>query len=156
MEHFGYLPKIVALLATAVVVVTIFKRLNLSPVLGYLVAGAAIGEYGAGFIHSKEVHVIAEFGVVFLLFAIGLELTIERLMAMRFHVFGFGTAQVLITSLAIGFVSYFFTNNLNASIIIGGAFALSSTAIVLRVLADNNIYTTQVGRLSLATLLLQD
>lgn len=156
MEHVGYLPQIVALLATAVVIVAIFKRLNLSPVLGYLVAGAAIGEFGIGYIHSQEVHLIAEFGVVFLLFAIGLELTIERLMAMRLHVFGFGTAQVVLTALVIGGIAHFFTANVNVSIIIGGALALSSTAIVLRVLSDKQISTSQVGRLSLATLILQD
>lgn len=156
MEHLGYLPQVVMLLSAAVFVVAIFKRLNLSPVLGYLFAGAAIGEHGFGYIDSNELKVFAEFGVVFLLFAIGLELTLERLIAMRWHVFGFGTAQVVLTAAVISFASLALGLRIEASILIGGALALSSTAIVLRVISDSNGHNTQVGRLALANLLLQD
>jgi len=156
IEHLGYLPQIIILLSTAILVVAIFKKLNLSPVLGYLVAGALIGEHGLQYIHSKDLTIVAEMGIVFLLFAIGLELTIDRLMAMRLHVFGFGSAQVLITSVAIGTFCYIIGMTPEASIIIGGSLGLSSTAIVLRVIADSNAQSTQVGRLALANLLLQD
>jgi CPA2 family monovalent cation:H+ antiporter-2 len=156
MEHASYLPQVVLLLFTAVVVVAVFKRLNLSPVLGYLVAGAFIGEHSLGYINSQELNVFAEFGIVFLLFAIGLELTVERLMAMRWHVFGFGTLQVLLTTAIFSGVIYSFGLPIESSIVIGGALALSSTAIVLRVLYDSNGHSTQVGRLALANLLLQD
>lgn len=157
MESFKYLPQIVLLLGAAVLIVAVFKRLKLSPVLGYLVAGAAIGEYGIGYLDSHDFHTFAEFGIVFLLFAIGLELTFERLMAMRFHVFGFGTLQVLITSLLFFIISYYiFGLSIEASIIVGSALSLSSTAIVLKVLTETHGHTTQVGRLSLANLLLQD
>lgn len=157
MNSLGYLPNIVFLLSAAVVIVTIFKRLNLSPVLGYLVAGAAIGQHGFGYVDSNDLGIFAKFGVVFLLFMIGLELTIERLMVMRWHVFGFGTLQVVTTASVIAAFTYYIVGlSLEASIIIGGSLALSSTAIVLRVIADNNSQVTQVGRVSLANLLLQD
>lgn len=156
MEHVGFLPQIVALLCAAVFVVAIFKRMGLSPVLGYLVAGAMIGEHGLAYINSADLTFVAEMGVVFLLFAIGLELTIERLMAMRVHVFGFGTAQFVITSAAICGICILFGLDTKAAIIIGGSLSLSSTAIVLRVIADANGQSTQVGRLALANLLLQD
>ena len=157
MEHLGYLPKILVLLTTAIIIVAIFKRLNLSPVLGYLVAGTAIGEHGLGYVRSEDLHIFGELGVVFLLFAIGLELTIERLMAMRWHVFGFGSAQVLITTILIATACYFSIGlSIEASIIIGGGLALSSTAVVLRVLQSSSGHNTQVGRLALANLLLQD
>jgi CPA2 family monovalent cation:H+ antiporter-2 len=136
-------------------VVAFFKKLNLSPVLGYFVAGAAIGKYGLNIVPIEQTTLFSEFGVIFLLFAIGLELTFERLKAMRFYVFGFGTAQVLLTSAAIATIAYFFVNESSITII-GGGLALSSTAIVLQVIAENRQQSTQVGRLSLATLIMQD
>lgn len=156
IHHLGYLPQIVILLATAVFVVTLFKRLNLSPVLGYLVAGAIVGENGMDYVKSTDLTIVAEIGVVFLLFAIGLELTLKRLIQMRAHVFGFGSLQVILTSVVISFICKLTGLSTNASIIIGCSLALSSTAIVLRVLADSNTQSTQVGRLALSNLILQD
>lgn len=156
MEYNGVLNEVVLLLAAAVVIVAVFKRLHLSPVLGYLVAGALIGQNGFGLVQSADLSGFAKFGVVFLLFAIGLELTIDRLMAMRWHVFGFGTLQVLLTATAIATISYMLGMSIKVAIVIGGALALSSTAIVLRVIADNGAQATQVGRIALADLLLQD
>lgn len=157
MEHIAYLPEIILLLAAAVFIVALFKRLNLSPVLGYLVAGTIIGEHGLGYIDSEALKVFAELGIVFLLFAIGMELTVERLMAMRIHVFVFGSAQMVITTIVIALgCYYFFDLAVESSIIIGGSLGLSSTAVVLRVLDDNNAQSTQVGRLALANLILQD
>lgn len=156
MDHLGYLPQIIILLSAAVFVVALFQHLNLSPVLGYLVAGAAIGEHGLAYIHSSDLSLVGELGVVFLLFAIGLELTLERLLAMRSHVFGFGTAQWLFTSIIIACICRVVGLSWEAAMIIGGSLALSSTAIVLRVISDGNAQATQVGRLALANLLLQD
>lgn len=156
MGHLSYLGQIVILLAAAVLVVAVFKRLRLSPVLGYLVAGAVIGENGLGYVQSSGLTGFAEIGVVFLLFVIGLELTIERLMAMRMHVFGFGSLQVIVTAIIITYICKYLGMSLEASIMIGGSLALSSTAIVLKVVADANASATQVGRLALANLLLQD
>ncbi|MCH2038980.1 MAG: cation:proton antiporter, partial [Rickettsiales bacterium] len=156
MHDISYLFNIVALLFTAVFVVVIFRQFRLSPVLGYLVAGAAIGENGLDYIHSTDVALLAEFGVVFLLFMIGIELTIERLMSMRNHVFGFGGLQVLLTGLFIYYIARLFGMDVNSSIIIGGAFALSSTAMVMGILTEKGIQSNQVGRLSISVLLMQD
>ena len=92
---------VITLIAAAVFVVAIFKKLKLSPVLGYLVAGAVIGDHGLRVVTYNQTSFLGELGVVFLLFAIGLELSIERLKAMRRYVFGLGTLQVLITSLSL-------------------------------------------------------
>jgi CPA2 family monovalent cation:H+ antiporter-2 len=157
MEHnTDTLLNILLIILSAVFVVAIFKKLKLSPVLGYFVAGSIIGENGREIVSSRELEFFGEIGVVFLLFAIGLELTFERLKAMRKHVFGFGSAQVLLTGLAIFGISRALGLSHSAAIIIGGGLALSSTAIVLQVIAENREQSTQVGRLSLAVLLMQD
>jgi len=149
--------EIIILLAAAVFIVTVFKLLNLSPVLGYLAAGSAIGPYGFKIItDSESTHQIAEFGVVFLLFAIGLELTFDRLKSMRMHVFGLGTAQVIITASIIGYFSSLLGVGVAGSIIIGVGLSLSSTAIVLQILGERGEEATQMGRLSLSVLILQD
>lgn len=157
MQESFHLTEIVILLLAAVLMVGLFRALRLSPVLGYLVAGTAIGPYGFSLI--SDVHSMAgfaEFGIIFLLFLIGIELSFERLRGMRKHVFGFGGAQVIISSLVIGALFTHYYDNINIALIIGGGLALSSTAIVLQVLAEQNEKSSQVGRLSLAVLILQD
>ena len=156
MNKIEFLPSIVILISAAVFVVIVFKRFNLSPVLGYLVAGAAIGDHGFQIITADKTSILAEFGVVFLLFAIGLELSFERLKAMRKYVLGLGSLQVVITAIIISGSVVLFTNDTNAAILIGGGLALSSTAIVLQVLEETRNQSTQVGRISLAILLQQD
>lgn len=157
MEEEHFLSVVLLILSAAVIIVATFKKIKLSPVLGYFVAGGIIGENGLNYVTSVQTEVLGEFGVIFLLFAIGLELTFERLKAMRIYVFGFGSLQVIASSLAIGAVAYFFLGeNISSSTILGGGLALSSTAIVLQVLAEKREQSTQVGRLSLAVLLMQD
>jgi CPA2 family monovalent cation:H+ antiporter-2 len=152
-----HLSEIIIILSAAVITVTLFRALRLSPVLGYLASGTLIGPYGFGFIQDvTTTKGFAEFGIIFLLFLIGLELSFARLRSMRSHVFGFGGAQMLITGGAIGMLAYQFGSTLNMAIIVGGGLALSSTAIVLEVIADQNEKSSQVGRLALATLILQD
>jgi CPA2 family monovalent cation:H+ antiporter-2 len=151
------LPSIVILIGTAVIVVAIFKYLKLSPVLGYLVAGTLIGDHGFEVISSSNTSSAGELGVVFLLFAIGLELSFERLKAMRRYVLGLGSLQVLLSSFSIACIVLLFTNDkYNEAILIGGGLALSSTAIVLQVLSETKNHSSQVGRISLAILLQQD
>ncbi|MBR9983297.1 MULTISPECIES: monovalent cation:proton antiporter-2 (CPA2) family protein [Wolbachia] len=148
---------IIILLSAAVFIVIAFWKMNISPVLGYFVAGALIGSHGFNLINSVEVmDNFAEFGVVFLLFIIGLELTFERLIAMRRHVFGFGSLQVIVTMIAIWCIALAFGVNTNMAAVIGGGLALSSTAIVLQVLQEKGSQASQVGRLSIAVLLMQD
>jgi monovalent cation:H+ antiporter-2, CPA2 family len=157
MHDFSFLQNTVIILLAAVVVVAIFRRFHLSPVLGYFVAGAAIGEYGwFSFVKSADTEVFGELGIVFLLFAIGLELTFERLKSMRVQVFGFGGLQFLLTFLAIFGCLYFVGISIKTALVISGGFALSSTAIVLQVVSEERKQSTQVGRLSLAVLLMQD
>jgi CPA2 family monovalent cation:H+ antiporter-2 len=158
MHDISYLRDILILLFASVAIVVIFRQFGLSPALGYLVAGAAIGPFGFGVLTSGETtKSIAELGIVFLLFAIGLELTFGRLMAMRKYVLGFGSLQVILTSTLIYFICHkLFDLTSETSIIVGSALSLSSTAIVMQVITENSEETTRVGRLSFSILLMQD
>ncbi|KIE04466.1 Glutathione regulate potassium efflux protein KefB [Candidatus Jidaibacter acanthamoeba] len=158
MHNLRYLPDILVLLGASVFIVVLLKKLRLSPVLGYLVVGAAIGEHGFNLIKDYQyTQYFAEFGVVFLLFVIGLELTFERLIQMRLHVFGFGGLQIAVSTLAIvAVLKQIFMIETSVAVLIAAALALSSTAIILQVLAESKRQSTQVGRLSLAVLLMQD
>jgi CPA2 family monovalent cation:H+ antiporter-2 len=158
IENSQYLFVVISLLTAAVIIVTTFRSIKVSPVLGYFVAGAAIGEYGLHLIPTgKGIDIFGEFGIVFLLFVIGLELTLDRLMSMRKYVFGFGTLQIVLTSsLFVTIFYYFFGVEIKPSLIIGGGLALSSTAIVIQVLIERSLNSTQVGRLSIGMLLMQD
>ncbi|KAK9056192.1 hypothetical protein SSX86_027281 [Deinandra increscens subsp. villosa] len=147
------------LLLGSVIFVPIFQKLpGGSPVLGYLTAGILIGPYGLSII--RNVHAtkaIAEFGVVFLLFNIGLELSVERLSSMKKYVFGLGSAQVLVTAVVVGLVVHFVCGQLGpAAIVIGNGLALSSTAVVLQVLQERGESTSRHGRATFSVLLFQD
>ncbi|MDA0901794.1 MAG: cation:proton antiporter [Proteobacteria bacterium] len=157
MHDISYLRDILVLLFASVGIIIIFKQLGLSPVLGYLVAGALIGPQGFALLNNtKTAQSIAELGIVFLLFAIGLELTFDRIKAMKKYVLGFGSLQVLLTAAAIGYIAYILGVKSEVSVIIGSTLALSSTAIVLQVVNESGDQSTRVGRLSLSVLLLQD
>ncbi|KAL7238846.1 hypothetical protein ACSBR2_004861 [Camellia fascicularis] len=147
------------LLLASVVFVPIFQKIpGGSPVLGYLAAGILIGPYGLSIIrHVHGTKAIAEFGVVFLLFNIGLELSVERLSSMKKYVFGLGSAQVLLTAAVAGLVAHFVAGQLGpAAIVIGNGLALSSTAVVLQVLQERGESTSRHGRATFSVLLFQD
>jgi len=157
MHESNHLLQIVILLCAAVLIVAVCRIIKLSPVIGYLAAGAAIGPFGLKMIEDVETTTgIAEFGVIFLLFLIGLELSIDRLRGMRKHVFGFGGAQMLLSAGIFGAFYMGFGGAAPTAIIIGGGLALSSTAIVLQVISEQGEKSSQIGRLSLAILILQD
>lgn len=157
MPEIHHLPVVLILLAAAVVIVAIFQRLRVSPVLGYLVAGAIIGPGGTGLIADiSGMDGLADAGVMFLLFIIGLELSWERLHAMRMQSFTVGIAQVLVTGCILVFILHLVHFNAGAAIIVGGGLALSSTALVMQLIAEHNQKASQLGRLSLAVLLIQD
>jgi monovalent cation:proton antiporter-2 (CPA2) family protein len=157
MTETNYLADILVLLAAAVITVPVFRRLGLGAVLGYLVAGAIVGPWGIGFIDQiDEIRHIAEFGVIFLLFIIGIELKPARLWAMRRLVFGLGTAQVLVTGLTIAGLALLFDQPPKIAVIIGFGLALSSTAFGLQILTERSEMTTRHGRTAFAVLLLQD
>ncbi len=157
MQSSSELFDIVILLTSAVLVGSLFRWLRLSPVLGHLAAGAIIGPFGLAVIGDMgKTRDIAELGVVFLLFIIGLELSVKKLAAMRGVIFGLGTLQVALTSAAIGSICLALGLKAEAAVIIGGALALSSTAVVMEVLHDRREESTQGGRISMAILLMQD
>lgn len=157
VRHGAAIGEVLILLMTAVVAVWLFQRLRISPLLGYLAGGAVIGPHALGLIAEIEtVQGLAEFGVVFLLFTIGIELSFRRLWVMRRLVFGFGGTQVAVTGAAIGAVAFMAGLTVEASIVIGSALALSSTALVLQVLMERGELSDRYGRASFAVLLLQD
>jgi monovalent cation:H+ antiporter-2, CPA2 family len=148
---------VLIILAAAVLVVPIFQRLRSSPVLGYLVAGMLIGPSALSIVSDVSgVVILANFGVVFLLFTIGLELSIERLKAIRSHVFGLGTLQVVLTSCLFWLGARWLDQPKDTAVILAGGLALSSTAIVLQILVERRELPTRHGRVSFAILLLQD
>ncbi len=152
-----YLREAIILLASSVIAVATLHRLRLSPVLGYLVAGMAIGPSGFGFIAQVEaVRTFAELGVVFLLFMMGLDLSFERLKSMRRLVFGLGGLQVLLSAAAIATVVHLLGFHGPELAVIGGALALSSTAVVMQLLIDRGEAASLLGRTCFAVLLLQD
>lgn len=144
-------------LAAAVVAVPIFTRLGLGSVLGYLAAGVVIGPSGLGLIHEVEetLH-FAEFGVVLLLFLVGLELEPARLWRMRGAVFGLGGAQVLATGLALAGIGVALGLPAPAAVVAGLGLSMSSTAFALQVLGEKNELATPHGRSAFGILLFQD
>ena len=149
--------ELIILLASAVLLVPIFQRLGLGSVLGFLASGILVGPWGLGLITDIDaIRHLAEFGIVFLLFLIGIELKPSRLWRMRKMVFGFGLAQVVITTIALTALGRLAGLPPPLPIVIGSALALSSTAFVLQMLSDRNELTTHHGRLSFAILLMQD
>lgn len=159
MEHVS-LVHIALLLMAAAIAAPLARFLRVGTVLGYLAAGVALGPFGAGQFFSiyqaKEILHIAEFGVVLLLFLIGLELRPTRLWSMRASIFGLGGAQVALTTVAIGVVAAAFGSTLVLAVFLGLALSLSSTAFALQVLEEKGELTARHGRLSFAILLLQD
>ena len=157
MTETHYLADILILLAAAIITVPLFQRLRLGSVLGYLAAGAIVGPWGFGFIDEiREIRHIAEFGVVFLLFLIGIEMKPARLWAMRRMVFGLGSAQVILTGLAIASIALLLGQPLKVAVIIGFGLALSSTAFGLQILTERGEMGTVHGQTAFSVLLLQD
>ena len=144
-------------LAAAVAAVPLAQRLGLGSVLGYIIAGAIIGEINVLMGMSvSDLHHFGEFGVVLLLFVIGLELDPKSLWNMRNKLIGMGGLQIFITTVAIAAGSMLLGLSMGTSIAIGMAFALSSTAIVLQTLSEKGLTQTEGGRSGLSVLLMQD
>ncbi|WP_029351659.1 monovalent cation:proton antiporter-2 (CPA2) family protein [Bosea sp. 117] len=146
-------------LVTAVIAVPMAKRLGLSPIVGYLIAGVAIGPSGFGAFNNPErILTVAEIGVVLLLFVIGLELRLSRLLALRRTIFGLGTAQLLASGLAIAALTHYLGAGFGwrAALVAGLALALSATSIALQLLEDRNGLSQPYGQRAFAVLLYQD
>jgi len=148
---------ILILLAAAVVVVVVCRLIRLPAILGYLLVGIAVGPHGFGWVpDDADTRELAEFGIVFLMFSIGLEFSLPHLRSMHRAVFGLGLAQVAITTAAAMGALHFLGYGWKAGLVLGGALAMSSTAIVTKMLAERNELGTQHGRDSLGILLFQD
>lgn len=151
------LVQVFGLLLAAVVFVWLFKRIGLPPILAYLATGLLAGSHGIGWMsQSHEMHFVAELGIVFLLFSLGLEFSIPRLMAMRNIVFGLGSLQVVVTSLLFMLILYFIKLPLLASFTIATLMALSSTAVVAKLLKESGELHQRRGQLAIGMLLFQD
>jgi len=152
----GYL-EVLAILSTAVFIVWLFRRLKLPAILAYLVAGMLVGEHGLNLIHDQvDYDHFAELGIVFLLFTLGLEFSLPRLMAMRHLVLAVGSLQVGISLLIFTIASMFFGLSFESAFVVGGILALSSTAIVIRQLSETGAMKRKSGQISVAILLFQD
>lgn len=165
----GAYKDVVLFLATAGVVVPLFRRWKISPILGFLFAGVVLGPYGLGSLaneiewlgfltidNPQELAQLAELGVVFLLFTIGLELSWERLRSLRRYVFGLGPLQVALCLTATALIAYAAGQPPTAAIMIGAALALSSTAIVMPILSEQKRQHAIAGRATFSVLLFQD
>ncbi|MCA0425618.1 MAG: cation:proton antiporter [Proteobacteria bacterium] len=163
------LREVVLFLGTAGVVIPLVKRLNLSPTLGFLLAGIVLGPFVMGrmaedypllqyitFGDAKEMAHVGEFGVVFLFFMIGLELSLDRLRILRRMVLRFGAWQFLLSTAVVGLVTWLWGARPIASLVVGAALAMSSTAIIIPTLAERKKLGTAAGRTTFAVLLFQD
>jgi CPA2 family monovalent cation:H+ antiporter-2 len=148
---------VLVLLAVAVPMVVAFRHFGLPPLLGYLLVGILIGPHALGWIpDSPEARYLAEFGVVFLMFTIGLEFSLPKLVALRGLVFGLGAAQVIACMLIVLVVTMALGLDWRAGIVLGGALAMSSTAILAKSLVERQELATPHGRLLISVLLFQD
>ena len=145
-------------LAATVISAPIAKRLGLGSVLGFLIAGAAIGPWALGFVggEGETVKSFAEFGVIMMLFLVGLELEPSKLWALRKHIFGLGLLQVVGTASVVGSVSLLVARDWREGVVIGLILAMSSTAIVLQSLEERGVLKTPVGQSVFSVLLFQD
>src|SRR6185295_11171380 len=128
---------VLLLLAMAVLVVVVFRSFSLPPILGYLLVGVIIGPHALNLLPDPvSAGHLAEFGVVFLMFSIGLEFSLPRLFSMKRIVFGLGAAQVMLSMLIVWAIAAALGIDWQAGLILGGVLAMSSTAIVARLLAE--------------------
>ncbi|MDO9596823.1 MAG: cation:proton antiporter [Azoarcus sp.] len=166
---FPFLKETILFLALSGVLIPLLARLKINPVLGFLAVGTLLGPYGIAsfggsapwlnyitFSSQDDVETLAELGVIFLMFMIGLEMSIDRLWSMRKLVFGLGSLQVGLTALVIGAVAAYFNHGTEAAVVLGLALAFSSTAIVMQLLIQQRELGTPLGQAAFAILLLQD
>ena len=169
MLHAENLKGLIVFLVVAGIIVPLFHRARIGTVLGFLIAGVAVGPHGLGrlaeshpwirYITFDDPHrseALAEFGIIILLFLLGLELSLQRFWQLRRYVLGIGFAQVVVTTLAIGLTVRFAGGVPPAGIVLGLCLALSSTAIVMQILAEQHRVAHPVGRIALSVLLFQD
>jgi len=149
--------EVIIILFFSVVSVALFRHLDFPSVLGYLLVGMLAGGHAFNWIQdSHAIEEIAEIGVVFLLFTIGLEVSIPRLIAMRSIVFGIGSIQVIVSTVSTITLGIWMGLSWQAAFAVGGAMAISSTAIVIKILTDQHELHSRHGHIALGVLLFQD
>lgn len=164
-----YLRETLIFLALAGVLIPILRRYRVNQILGFLAVGTVLGPYGllqfAGqlpwlanitFLSVEGIRALGELGVLFLMFSIGLELSAERLWALRRWVFGAGSAQVLLSALLIGSIALGYGNSLETSVVLGLVLALSSTAVVVQLMTEQDLFARPLGQANFSVLMLQD
>lgn len=157
MEHVSFLIPTLILLLTGIAAIALTRPLKLNPIVGYLLAGLLIGPHGLDFIQeSHTTHILAELGIVFLLFDIGLHFTLEDIWDSRREMLGLGPLQVLLCALVLAWPVYLLTDSGSLAILIGVALALSSTAVVAQVLASFHQRNSPVGSAATSVLIFQD
>ncbi|MGF1639813.1 MAG: cation:proton antiporter [Rhodospirillales bacterium] len=157
MPEHAYLQEVLILLAALLVFVPLFQRLRFGSMLGYLAAGVVIGPSGLGLVNrDEETTALAELGVVLLLFSIGLELSVERLRLFGRRSYALAIAQVVVTSAVLAGCAWLAGLSPTGTLVVGGALALSSTAVVLELLKERGEMAGQLGRTAIAILLVQD
>jgi CPA2 family monovalent cation:H+ antiporter-2 len=148
---------ILILLAAAVMLVALFRSLRLPPILAYLCAGILVGPHAAGWVQdAPEWQSVAQFGLVFLMFTIGLDFSLSRLIAIRRIVLGLGGAQVIVSTAVFGVAAWWLGVPPEGALVIGGILAMSSTAIVMKLLIEQLEQNTRHGRYAVGVLLFQD
>jgi CPA2 family monovalent cation:H+ antiporter-2 len=168
-DSLPFLREALLFLALAGMLMPLLQRLRINQVLGFLAAGVLVGPYGAGlwiadhpwlarlaFLSPQGIAPLAELGVLFLMFMIGLELSAARLWALRRWVFGAGSAQVLLCAMAIGLCAHAFGNPAKASLLLGLVLSLSSTAVVMQLLTERRALGYPLGQAAFSILMLQD
>lgn len=154
---YGTFASLLMLLAVAVVLVWAFRRIKLPAILAYLTAGVIAGPDVMGWIADpNEYHLIAELGIVLLLFSLGLEFSLPKMLAMRRWVFGLGSAQVLVSLALFMGLGLWLLDSSTAALAVAGALALSSTAVVIKQLSESSQTATRRGQMTVAVLLFQD
>ena len=146
-----------AILSASLVITVLLLRLRMPSIVAYLIAGVLVGPHVIGLVDDPtDFAFLAEFGVVFLLFSLGLEFSLPKLLALRSSVFGLGFTQVAVCALVFGGTSWFWGSSIPSAVVIGGALALSSTAIVSKELIGMHLTQSRHGQLAIGVLLFQD
>jgi len=155
--YYVVLTDLLLLLCFAIISVIIFRRLRLSNIVAYLFTGFILGPSFLNILHAyHELELIAEFGIVFLMFSLGLEFSLNKLIEMRRSVFGLGALQVSASFLMFYFISQLFEMSWQQSFTVAGILTMSSTAIIVKVLSEQQQLHSQTGKLSIAILIFQD
>ena len=150
------LPQLLMLLASSVLVVLLFRRLRLPPILGYLAVGMLLGPYALNYTSGRAAPILADLGVVFLVFTLGLEFSLPRMIAMRREAFLIGGLQVVLTTAAFAAILWALKVPPLTAVMVGGALAMSSTAIVIRQLGEQAELNRTHSRIAIGILLFQD